>query len=231
MKIALLGYGKMGRAVESIAIKRGHTIVSKIDLIKNNDISNADVAVNFSTPTSAFQNIKEAFNNKISVVSGTTGWLSDLEKIEKLAIQKNVVFLYSSNFSIGVNLFFQLNKSLSKIMRSYNYSTELSEIHHSSKIDSPSGTAIYLAKDIISNSNYKEWSTENDKKEVLKIKSFREGDSSGIHNVSYNSEFDKISIKHESHSRVGYALGAVIAAEWINGKNGVFSMSDVLNIK
>lgn len=231
MKIALLGYGRMGKAIESIAIKRGHTIVSKFDLKKEGEIDNADVAINFSTPSTAFQNIKEAFNSKIPVVSGTTGWLKDLDKIEKLAIQEKVGFLYSSNFSIGVNLFFQLNKTLSKLMNSYGYSVKIEEVHHSNKVDMPSGTAISLAEDIISKSNYKQWSLKDDGKEILKIKSSRKADTTGIHTVSYNSEFDKISIKHQSHSRVGYATGALMAAEWLNGKNGVFSMSDIFNVK
>jgi 4-hydroxy-tetrahydrodipicolinate reductase len=228
MKIAVLGYGKMGKAIESVAMERGHTIVCKIDSKKEGDIKNADIAINFSIPSSAFNNIKEAINNKIPVVSGTTGWLKDLKNIEQLALQNKVGFLYSSNFSVGVNLFFQLNKFLAKLMKSLNYSIELNEIHHAQKIDSPSGTAISLANDIISNSNYKNWSLDQGNKETLKIKSSREGDFHGMHNIEYNSEFDKITINHESYSRTSYALGAVIAAEWLHGKIGVYSMSDVL---
>jgi 4-hydroxy-tetrahydrodipicolinate reductase len=231
LKIALLGYGKMGKVIESTAIKRGHTIVSIIDSIKVGEIKSADIAIDFSTPNSAFQNIEKALKNKVSVVSGTTGWLKDLNKLEKLAIKENVGFIYSSNFSLGVNLFFQLNKSLSKLMTSHNYSVELSEKHHAKKVDSPSGTSISLANEIILNSKYEKWKLDSGNKELLNIKSSRTGHFPGIHNVSYKSEFDKISIEHESYSRAGYAIGAVIAAEWLCGKNGVFSMSDVLNIK
>lgn len=220
----------MGKVIESTAINRGHTIISIIDSKKEGEIKSADIAIDFSTPNSAFQNIEKAFNNKVSVVSGTTGWLKNLDKIEKLAIKKNVGFIYSSNFSLGVNLFFQLNKSLSKLMTSYNYSIELSEKHHAKKIDSPSGTSISLANEIISNSRYEKWGLNSKNKKVLEIKSSRNGHFPGTHNVSYKSEFDKISIEHESYSRSGYALGAVIAAEWLYGKNGVYSMSDVLNI-
>ena len=231
MKIAILGYGKMGKAIESIAIERGHEIVAKLDLKNKGNFKDADMAINFCTPSTAYKNIKEALNNNIPVVSGTTGWLKDFKEIEKLAIQEKVGFLYSSNFSIGVNLFFQLNKSLAKLLKSHKYSVELYEKHHSNKADSPSGTSISLANDIISNSNYKNWSLKENGEKILKIKSIRQGDCTGIHNIIYNSKFDKISISHESNSRDGYAIGSVIAAEWLRGKIGVFSMLDVLKTK
>ena len=221
----------MGKAIESIALKRGHTIVCKIDKNTEGEISYADLAINFSTPTSALQNIEAAIKMNIPVVSGTTGWSNDLKYIEKIARKNKVGFLHSSNFSLGMNLFFQLNKSLSKIMNTHNYSTELIEAHHFKKIDSPSGTAISLANDIISNSSYKEWSSSDAKKDVLRIKSIRKEDIPGTHSIFYSSEFDEISIKHMSFSRSGFALGAIIAAEWLKGKNGIFSMSDVLKIK
>ncbi len=228
MKIAILGYGRMGKSIETVAMQRNHTIVCRIDSKNEGDLKNADMVINFSVPSSAFNNIKEAINNKIPVVSGTTGWLKDFKNIEQLAIQNKVGFLYSSNFSIGVNLFFQLNKSLAKLMKSHNYSIKLNEIYHARKIDSPSGTAISLANDIISNSNYKNWSLNQGDKETLKIKSSRKGTFHGMHTVAYNSEYDKIIISHESYSRTSYAIGAVIAAEWLHGKIGVYSMSDVL---
>ena len=231
MKIALLGYGRMGKAIELIAKKRGHEIIAKIDIEKSGNIKNADIAINFSTPSTAVKNIKNAIINSIPVVSGTTGWMKDYNKIEKLALNSGVGFLYSPNFSISVNLFFELNKSLAKLMKSEKYSTEVNEKHHFQKVDSPSGTSISLANDIISNSNYKKWSLEKTGNNILKISSSREGDIHGIHEVIYNSEFDKISINHESYSRVSYATGAVIAAEWLMGRIGVYSMSDLLNSK
>ena len=232
MKIALLGYGKMGKEIESIAVKRNHTIVSKVDKnFSEGEINSADIAINFSDPFAAVSNISMALNLCIPVVSGTTGWLKDYSIIKSLSKKNNVGFLYSSNFSIGVNFFFELNKSLTKLMKGHeNYSVELNEEHHNKKVDSPSGTAISLANDIISNSRYKKWSLNSNEKDSLIINSIRNGNTIGIHDVYFKSSLDQIKISHESFSRSSYAIGALIASEWLMGKKGMYTMSDVLNI-
>ena len=234
MNIALLGYGKMGRAVEQIAIERGHKIVAKIDK-ENSDfnLKNADVAIDFSVPEAAFENISRAFKNKIPVVSGTTGWLDKYDEAVALCKQYHSGFLYASNFSVGVNLFFELNKRLAKLIQPYDYKVSIKEIHHLDKLDAPSGTAITLAEQILPYTDYLNWTLESEKNsddEGLPIKSLREGEVPGTHEITYNSEIDSISIKHEAHNRNGFALGAVLAAEFMAGKTGLYTMKDVLGL-
>ena len=229
MKIALIGYGKMGKEIEKISHERGHEVIFKID--KDSDLKNisgADVAINFCTPETALQNIELGLKSSIPVVSGTTGWLSDLNKIQELSKKLNISFLYSSNFSLGVNLFFDLNKKLAEIMKKHDqYSLKIEETHHIQKVDKPSGTAITLAEGIIEKGKYNNWSMDNEKKSIP-IESKRIDNVPGTHIVNYSSELDSIEIKHVAKNRTGFALGAVIAAEWIVDKRGVFEMSDVI---
>ena len=232
MKIAILGYGKMGKEIEKIALQEKHDIVSIIDKKKLfGDIKDADVAINFSTPDSALENIFSALNHSIPVVSGTTGWLKDFEKVVKFTQKQNTAFLYSSNFSFGVNLFFKLNLELSKLMKkNTDYNISIKETHHNQKIDTPSGTAISLAEDIIKNSEYNNWGLDQrNEKNIISIKSERKEKVHGVHEVNYNSILDNISIRHESFSRKSFAKGALVAALWIKEKKGVFGMNDVLN--
>ena len=236
MKVAILGFGKMGRIIEKIAIERGHNILLKInqnniDELNIENLKKADVIIDFSTPESAKTNIILSIDANKPIISGTTGWLNDLKEVKDYCNINNGTFLYSSNFSLGVNLFFELNKNLAKLMKKHQqYQINLTEIHHSDKLDAPSGTAICLAEQIISESNIKNNWTLNPKNsdEDLKIDAQRRGNITGTHSVNYKSEIDSISITHEAHSRDGFALGAVIAAEWIISKKGVFSMHDVL---
>ncbi len=232
MNIALLGYGKMGKTIEKIALERGHTIVLKKDADNTFDgIETADVAIDFSLPSVAFENISTCLEKGIPIVSGTTGWLNDYEKAIELCKQKNGAFLYGSNFGLGVNLFFEINEFVAKLMAKYsNYNVSIEEIHHTQKLDAPSGTAISLANEIIKNTPYNQWKlipevAEND----LPITALRIENVPGTHSVFYNSAVDTIEIKHTAHSREGFAYGAIIAAEWIVDKNGVFTMKDVLN--
>ena len=232
MKIALLGYGRMGKEIEKIAISRGHTIVirkKKEDII---DITKADVAIDFSVPNSAFENISNCINNNVPVISGTTGWLEKYNDILNLCVEKKGAFIYASNFSLGVNIFFELNKQLAKMMSALeDYDISMEEIHHTKKLDAPSGTAITLAEGIIEHSNKENWELEKVTSEKnIPIVAKRIPEIPGTHVVNYNSTVDAIEIKHTAHSREGFALGAVVAAEWILGKTGVFSMKDVLNI-
>jgi len=231
MKIALLGYGKMGKVIEQIALERGHTIVLKKRSSDGYEgLENADVAIDFSVPTSAVNHISECLNNNIPIISGTTGWLEDYDKMVDLCNQKNGSFIYGSNFSLGVNIFFELNKQLAKMMRNLKqYNVSMEEVHHTQKLDAPSGTAISLANDIIKNSDYVNWSlTKEDNS--LYIDAKRIENVPGTHSVFYDSKVDQIEIKHTAHSREGFALGSVIAAEWIIGKKGVYTMKDVLGI-
>lgn len=234
MKIALFGYGKMGKVIEKIAIERGHEIVLKIEQgDASYNLKIADVAIDFSTPTAAVSNITEAINCQIPVVCGTTGWLEAFESIKSLCHTKNGAFLYASNFSLGVNLFFELNRKLAQVMKPYGeYSMGIEEIHHTQKQDAPSGTAITLAEDAIKESEYTGWSLGKslDPKQIG-IEAKRIENIPGTHSVSYDSKIDSIEIKHIAKNREGFGLGAVIAAEWLFGKTGVFSMKDVLNIK
>ena len=230
MKIALLGYGKMGQVIERIALERGHEIVLKKDETNTFDgLSTADVAIDFSVPMAAVENISSCFHANVPVVSGTTGWLEHYDDMVQLCTAKNGGFISSSNFSLGVNIFFEINEYLAKIMSKFDsYSVEMEEIHHTQKLDAPSGTAISLAKGVIENSSYTEWTLENPSPNQIHIETKRLGTIPGTHTVTYNSAVDAIEIKHTAHNREGFALGAVIAAEWIVGKQGIFTMKDVL---
>lgn len=233
MKIALLGYGKMGQTIEKIAVKRGHTIVLKVDKDdKVYDVSIADVAIDFSIPSAAVSNISNCLKNNVPIVSGTTGWLDQYDNMVTLAKQTDGSFIYASNYSLGVNIFFELNKTLAKMMVNLSdYNVTMEEIHHTQKLDAPSGTAITLAEGIIENTNYDGWKLDAVKKEnEIPIIAKRIENVPGTHHVSYNSEVDTINISHTAHNRQGFALGAVVAAEWLVGKTGVYSMKDVLNI-
>jgi len=198
----------MGKTIEAIAIERGHDIVLKAEEPANETIKKADVAIDFSIPSAAVDNISNCFNHGVPVISGTTGWLDQYDAMVNLCKKQNGAFIYASNFSLGVNIFFELNKSLAKIMSTLkDYSVDIEEIHHIQKLDAPSGTAISLAKDIIDNhANYSHWA------------------------ITYKSNVDTIEIKHTAHNRQGFALGAIVAAEWLHGKKGVFTMKDVLSL-
>jgi 4-hydroxy-tetrahydrodipicolinate reductase len=232
MKIALLGYGRMGQVIERIALERGHEIVLKKDAHNSYEgLSNADVAIDFSIPTAAVSNISNCFEVNVPVISGTTGWLEHYNEIEALCNEKKGALISSSNFSLGVNIFFELNEYLAKMMAKLDsYSVDMEEIHHTQKLDAPSGTAISLAKGIIENSNYTDWTLETAKTNQIHIEAKRIENIPGTHTVNYNSTVDSIEIKHTAHNREGFALGAVIAAEWINGKQGIFTMKDVLEL-
>lgn len=233
MKVALLGYGKMGKIIERILLERGHEVVLKKTSTTTFDgLKNADVAIDFSLPSVAVTNISECLTSGIPVISGTTGWLEEYPKMVSLCQEKNGAFLYGSNFSLGVNLFFQLNENLAKMMSKFNqYKVELEEIHHTQKLDAPSGTAISLAKGIIENSNYTSWTLDKNREEnQLYIEAKRIENVPGTHSVFYNSDVDTIEIKHTAHNREGFAFGAVIAAEWIIDKKGIFTMKDVLQL-
>tara|TARA_R110000744_G_scaffold2630_10_gene10514 strand:+ start:1036 stop:1737 length:702 start_codon:yes stop_codon:yes gene_type:complete len=232
MRIALFGYGKMGQMIEQIARNRGHEIVAKIDEnTQDIDFNSMDVAIDFSMPEAAFGNITKCLNNDVPVISGTTGWLDKYEDAITLCNDKKGAFIYASNFSLGVNIFFELNNYLAKMMQNLpEYKVSLEEIHHTQKLDAPSGTAITLAEGVIANSNYSEWKLDNSSDTILPITSKRIGKVPGTHTVDYDSVVDSISIKHTAHNREGFALGAVTAAEWIIGKSGVFTMRDVLNL-
>ena len=229
MKIAILGYGKMGKEIEKISLERGHDIIFKIDKDSTvKDIKDADVAINFSTPDSAVNNIELGLKSLVPVISGTTGWLSDFNRIKELSKKLKTSFLYSSNFSLGVNLFFDLNKRLAEIMKKHDqYELNIEETHHINKIDQPSGTAISLAEGIIQTGKYKDWSIIKNKS--ISIKSNRVDKVNGIHKVKYSSMIDSIEITHTAKNRRGFALGAIISAEWIINKKGVFEMKDVIN--
>ena len=254
MKIALIGYGKMGHEIEKIARERGHDIVCTIDIneeekFSSDSFKSADVAIEFTSPKSALFNYKKAFEADVPVVSGTTGWLKHIDVIKNECNNNGKTFFYASNFSLGVNLFFALNNYLSKLMNRFpDYDVRMEETHHIHKLDAPSGTAITLAEDIVSNIERKNgWVLEeyseqaknaksnNNAKDssvssenILKITSFREGEVPGIHSVIYESEADSIKITHDAKSRKGFALGAVLAAEFTNGKKGFLGMKDML---
>jgi 4-hydroxy-tetrahydrodipicolinate reductase len=232
MKIALLGYGKMGQVIERIALERGHEIVLKKDEFNTYEgLSNADVAIDFSVPTAAVANISNSFHANVPVVSGTTGWLEHYDEMLALCATTKGAFISSSNFSLGVNIFFELNEYLAKIMSKLDsYKVDMEEIHHTQKLDAPSGTAISLAKGVIENSTYTNWTLDEAKANEIHIEAKRIGDVPGTHTVTYDSAVDAIEIKHTAHNREGFALGAVIAAEWLVGKQGVFTMRDVLDL-
>ena len=233
MKIALLGYGRMGQTIEQIALKRGHSIILKVDKDDTDyDITQADVAIDFSIPNVAFNNISMCLNHRVPVISGTTGWLQDYDKATALCREKKGAFIYASNYSLGVNIFFELNKVLAKMMSNLQqYNISMEEIHHTKKLDAPSGTAISLANDIISkHASYENWALNDGNDKTIPIIAKRIGDVPGTHTITYESDVDTIAMTHTAHNRDGFALGAVIAAEWIVGKTGVFTMNDVLNI-
>lgn len=237
MNIALIGYGKMGREIEKIARQRNHKIVCIIDVnqedkFDSSEFKRADVAIEFTTPESAYHNYKKAFAADVPVVSGTTGWLQHLPEIKSECEQNGKTFFYASNFSVGVNLFFEINRRLASLMNQFpDYDMHIEEVHHIHKKDAPSGTAITLAEDILSNVERKmrwELNAEKDEK-VLPILSFREGEVPGTHAVIYESEFDTLNITHEAKNRKGFALGAVLAAEFTKQNKGFLSMNDLLN--
>lgn len=235
MKIALFGYGKMGKEIEQIALQRGHEIVLKIKGTEEYDISQAEIAIDFSVPNAALSNIVSCFRNNVPVISGTTGWLDDFDKAIDVCKENNGSFIYASNFSIGVNIFFELNKQLAKMMNSQKeYSINLEEIHHTKKLDTPSGTAITLAEGIINHTSKRDWQLKERQTQInaetILIEAKRVPDVPGTHIISYESQIDSIEIKHTAHNRKGFALGAIIAAEWLNNKIGIYTMKDVLNI-
>lgn len=238
MKIALFGYGKMGKEIEQIALQRGHSVVLKIDennigSLSKEDLSNCDVAIEFSTPASAIANMTRCFLTGIPVVVGTTGWYDRLEKVKKLCEENDGCLFYTSNFSIGVNIFFKLNEQLAKMMNAYpDYNVSMEEIHHVHKLDAPSGTAISLANQITANLNRKKkWSnSKTEKAEELEIISKRIDEVPGTHSVKYFSAIDDIEIKHTAHNRKGFATGAVLAAEFVKGKKGIFGMNELMQL-
>lgn len=232
MKIALVGYGKMGKIIDEISQTRGHEIVARLrETPTVENLNNPDVVIEFSNPEVAFKNIKTCLENKIPVICGTTGWLDQKQEIEKIALENETAFLYGSNFSLGVNLFFALNENLAKMMNKFSeYNCQLEEIHHIHKLDAPSGTAISLAEGIINHSNFEAWKLDETKEKELGIFAIREDEVPGTHSVFYRSEVDEIEIKHTAYNRNGFALGAVIASEWIVGKKGVFAIKDVLGL-
>jgi 4-hydroxy-tetrahydrodipicolinate reductase len=236
MKIALLGYGKMGKAIEEIALTRGHEIVCRVGIENLEDrtadnIKKADVVIEFTGPESAYENVKLCLDAGVPVVCGSTGWLSRFDEIKEYCITRNGGFLYASNFSVGVNIFFALNKKLAELMsRHPEYEVQMKEVHHTQKLDAPSGTAITLAEQVMENINSKKkWVNEQSQnKDDLVIISERVDPAPGTHIVNYRSDIDDICITHTAHSRKGFATGAVIAAEFLKGKKGVFGMKDVL---
>ncbi|NMH29359.1 4-hydroxy-tetrahydrodipicolinate reductase [Flavobacterium silvaticum] len=233
MKIALLGYGKMGKVIERIALERGHEIVlQKRSSDSFDGLEKADVAIDFSVPDAAVGNISACLNGEIPVVSGTTGWLEHYAQMAKLCEDKKGAFIYGSNFSLGVNLFFSLNTYLARMMSKFpQYKVRMEEVHHTQKLDAPSGTAISLAKDIIESSDYSSWALKAEREDEIQIDAIREENVPGTHTVFYDSQVDSIEIKHTAHSREGFAFGAVIAAEWLVGKTGVYTMKDVLELE
>jgi len=231
MNVTIIGYGKMGKEIENVLISRGHNINKIIDKDSEISFENTEVAIIFTSPESTFEQIKNCLDANVRVVCGSTGWTEQLDEIENYCRKSNGGFLYSPNFSIGVNLFYKLNDYLNEIMTNHkNYSASILEKHHSEKVDKPSGTAIKIANDIISKSDYNSWTlNENENKDMLKIRSVREGDQKGHHSVIFSSDDDIIRISHTAKSRFAFALGAVISAEFLVDKNGVYDMSDVIN--
>jgi 4-hydroxy-tetrahydrodipicolinate reductase len=236
MKIALIGYGKMGHAIEQIALEKGHKIVLRIGIENLEDftlenVAKADVAIEFTSPHSAAENIKKCIDAGVAVVCGSTGWLQQLDEIKKYVTEKNAAFLYASNFSIGVNLFFELNSFLAQLMSKHqSYNVTLEEIHHTQKKDAPSGTAITLAEQVLEHiKTKKHWVNHiSDNETELEIISERIDPAPGTHKIKYSSSIDDIEIIHTAHNRMGFASGAVMAAEFICGKKGIFTMKDVL---
>lgn len=238
MNVAIIGYGRMGKEIEKVLEKRGHLIVSKIDKnnfdkIQNLNSQNIDVAIEFTNPNSAYKNILNCFEANIPVVSGTTGWTDKLSELKEKSFKEKKGFLYASNFSIGVNILFALNKKLAQVMNNYpEYSASIEETHHTKKLDSPSGTAITLAEGVIKNLDMLDsWAeTNTPAKKTIGVKAYREGEVPGIHKVKYDSTFDTLQISHSAKSREGFALGAVLAAEFMQNKRNYFEMKDVLKL-
>ncbi len=239
MKVALIGYGKMGKEVENVCRELGHEIkliISKtgsfISLV--HDLNSCDVAIEFTQPESAYENIKICIDHGLPVVSGTTGWMNKKKELEKYCLEKKGSFLYASNFSVGVNMFFYINQKLAALCSQFpEYEVKIKEIHHTSKVDAPSGTAISLAEDIIQeHGRYQSWVTEmsSQRKNIIPVYSERIQDVPGTHEVVYESEIDTIEIKHVAKSRKGFAYGAVMAAEWLQDRKGVYSMKEVLGL-
>jgi len=236
MNIALLGYGKMGKEIEAIALQRNHTIVLKVgksnaDTFSLEDLKKADVVIEFSTPHTVLSNMSKCFDAGVPVVVGTTGWYDSFERVMEECLQKNGSLFHATNFSLGVNLFFKLNSYLAELMSKYDsYDVEMEEVHHIHKLDKPSGTAITLANQIIEKTERKQhWSISDKSPESLFIKDVREGEVPGTHMIKYSSSVDDIEIMHKAHNRKGFALGAVMAAEYIQGKKGIFTMKDLIN--
>lgn len=238
MKIALLGYGKMGKTIEKLAQQKGHSIVFKstknsseaMPSGRQGKFEDAEVAIEFSSPDGAVENISKALNAGIPVVSGTTGWLDKFDNMVSLCKERNGSFIYASNFSIGVNLFFTINEYAAQLLAPWkDYAASVEEIHHTEKKDAPSGTAITIAHDILKYSDKKKWELDGDDNDVLPITAKRVKDVKGTHIVTYNSKIDSITLKHEAHSREGFAMGAILAAEFIKDKKGIFTMKDVLS--
>lgn len=233
MKIALVGYGKMGKIIDEIAQQRGHDVVARLKETPTADnLNNPDVVIEFSNPEAAFSNIKTCLELGIPVICGTTGWLEKREEIENISIANNTAFLYGSNFSLGVNLFFAINEKLAELMQPFDkdYNVQLEEVHHVHKKDAPSGTAISVAEGIFKHSKFNAWKLDETKDNELGIFAIREDEVPGTHSVFYKSEVDEIELKHTAFNRNGFALGAVIAAEWILNKKGNFGMKDVLGL-
>jgi 4-hydroxy-tetrahydrodipicolinate reductase len=233
MNILLVGYGKMGKTIERVSLERGHTIAGKIDIDNLNDLktAHADVAIEFSHPDAAYENVKRCIERKIPVVCGTTGWLKSKAEVEALTIEKHSTFFYASNYSVGVNLFFKLNEQLARMMNQFKaYDVGIDEVHHAEKKDAPSGTAITLAEGILKQLERKTtWSPgASEKPGEIGINSFRIDDVPGTHIIKYSSLMDDIEIKHTAHTREAFALGAVMVAEWIRDKKGVLNMDDFL---
>lgn len=238
MNIALIGYGRMGHEIEKIAIDRGHKVELIIDIDNPQDLNaenlkNIDVVIEFTVPQAAISNYKICFDAGVPVVSGTTGWLDKWDEVTTYCREKNSAFFYASNFSLGVNLFFDLNKKLARMMKPFDqYKVEMTEVHHTKKLDAPSGTAISLAEDIIEAYQLEKWVNEKtEQKNELGIVSEREGDVPGIHTIKYDSDVDYIEITHSAKSRKGFALGAVIAAEYTAKNKGILSMKEMLNLE
>ena len=238
MNIALIGYGKMGKAIEAIAVERGHHVVLKIDIDNLNDFTRenlhqAQAAIEFTKPETAFANVTKCIEFGVPVVSGSTGWYDRLDEVKYLCTERNGAMLCASNFSIGVNIFFEINRHLAKVMNHFpEYRIEMEEIHHTQKLDAPSGTAITLAEGIIDEiSRVKKWELDGKSKmDEIPVRAVRKDNIPGTHSVKYASEIDDIEIIHTAHTRKGFALGAVLAAEYIHDKKGIFSMTDLLKI-
>ena len=239
LKIALLGYGKMGKEIEKIALEKSHIIIARIDnsddwIEQEEQLQEADIAIEFSTPETVLENISRCFKMNLPIIAGTTGWYHEMEKIEEECRIKNASMLWASNFSIGMNIFFKINSILAQLTDKFpEYKAHIHEIHHTQKLDAPSGTAIAIANGIIENSKTLDsWELTNDmkhsSKNILPITYERLGQVPGTHKVTYQSEIDELSIKHEAKNRKGFAAGAVLAAEWLMGRKGFYNMGDVL---